>query len=56
MRTFFPRPNELRIMTTAAALVDWQLLARAETRAVLTAAGLGLRPGRAMEAAAHPDI
>ena len=46
MVALLPDPHELRVVTTPAVLVDWQLLARAQTRAILETARVGLVPRR----------
>ena len=50
---FLPDPHELGVMPAAAVLVDWQLLARAQTRAILETARVGLIPRCLVQAAAH---
>ena len=51
-----PDPNQLVVVTAAAAVVDGQLLPRAKASAVLPAAALGFKPCCLMEAAAHAPI
>ena len=53
MLTFIPCPHVLRVVTTAAVLVDRQLDPRAQASAILPATSLGLLPRRAVHAAAH---
>ena len=56
MVAFLPYPHVLAVVSTAAALIDWQLEPRAKPRAVLPAASLGLGPRCFVQAAAHTHV
>ena len=51
-----PDPNQLVVVTAAAAVVDGQLLPRAKASAVLPATSLCLSPSSVVHAAAHALI
>ena len=56
MLALIPCPHVLRIVAAAAVLIDWQLIARAQPSAILPASRLGLKPGRAVQAATDTRI
>ena len=53
MLTLLPYPDVLGVVAAAASVLHRQLSASTKSGSVLTATGLGLKPRRAMQAAAH---